>query len=63
MKISNKTKAVIGSYLRAVAAAAIAVAIGMATDLAPQYAVLIGAIAAPAMKWADKNAKDYGLTK
>lgn len=63
MTINKKTKEVIKSYLRAVAAAAIAVAVSMATDLAPQYAILIGAIAAPAIKWADKNSKDFGRTK
>ena len=63
MTINKKTKEVVKSYIRAVAAAAIAVAVAMATDLAPQYAVLIGAIAAPAIKWADKNSKEYGRTK
>jgi hypothetical protein len=35
--------------------------IGLATELAPQYAVLIGALAAPLVKWASKNSKDYGV--
>jgi hypothetical protein len=30
------------------------------TDLAPQYAVLIGAVAAPAIKWADKTESEFG---
>jgi hypothetical protein len=34
--------------------------IALLTDMAPQYAVVIGALAAPAVKWADKHSKDYG---
>ena len=36
-------------------------AIALAADVAPEYAVLIGAIAAPAAKWADKTEKEYGI--
>jgi hypothetical protein len=35
--------------------------IALLTDLAPQYAVLIGAVAAPAIKWADKTETEFGL--
>jgi hypothetical protein len=35
--------------------------IALAVDIAPEYAVLIGALVAPAAKWADKNEKAYGL--
>ena len=34
--------------------------IALLTDLKPEYAVLIGALAAPLAKWADKNEKEYG---
>jgi len=61
IKIDAKKKAIIKSYLRAVLAAAIATAISRATDIAPEYAVLIGAIAAPLIKWVDKSEKEYGL--
>lgn len=61
IKIKRKTKAIIKSYLRAVLAAAIATAISQATTLAPEYAVLIGAISAPLVKWADKSERDFGL--
>lgn len=60
MKISPKAKKAAKDYALAVAASAITVAVAMATDMAPQYAVLIGAVAGPAIKWADKNSKDYG---
>lgn len=63
MKVSAKAKKAIKDYGLAVAAAAVTMGVAMLTDLAPQYAVLIGAIAAPAIKWADKNSKDYGRTK
>lgn len=61
IKITDKHKAVAKSYVRAIAGAAVAMGIALLTDLAPQYAVLIGAVAAPAIKWADRTEKDFGL--
>jgi hypothetical protein len=61
LKITKKQKAVIKSYIRAVAGAAVAMGIALLTDLAPQYAVLVGAVAAPAIKWADKTEEEFGL--
>lgn len=60
LNITKKQKAVIKSYIRAIAGAAVAMGIALLTDLAPQYAVLLGAIAAPAIKWADKTEADFG---
>jgi len=56
-----KTKAAFKSYLRAVLASAVTMGLALAPNLAPEYAVLIGALAAPAAKWADKTEKEYGL--
>lgn len=56
-----KTKAAFKSYVRAVLASAITMGIALAADIAPQYAILIGSLAAPAAKWADKTEKEYGL--
>lgn len=61
IKITDKHKAVAKSYIRAIAGAAVAMGIALLTDLAPQYAVLIGAVAAPAIKWADKTETEFGL--
>ena len=61
LKLTKNHKAVIKSYLRAIAGAAVAMGIALLTDLAPQYAVLIGAVAAPAIKWADKTETEFGL--
>ena len=61
LKLSDKQISAIKSYLRALLAAAIVMGITLLTDLAPQYAVLIGALAAPLAKWADKNEKEYGI--
>jgi len=58
---SPKTKAAFMSYLRAVLASAITMAIALAADIAPEYAILIGSLAAPAAKWADKTEKEFGL--
>jgi hypothetical protein len=60
-KLSDKHKKAFKDYGLAVLAAAVTMGIGLATDLAPQYAVLIGALAAPLVKWANKNSKDYGV--
>lgn len=60
MKLDAKKKKMIADYVLAVAAAAVTMGIALLTDMAPQYAVVIGALAAPAVKWADKHSKDYG---
>jgi hypothetical protein len=59
-KLNPKQVKAVKSYLRALAAAAIVMGIALLTDIAPQYAIMIGALAAPAIKWADKNDGDYG---
>jgi hypothetical protein len=61
IKITKKQKAVVKSYIRAVAGAAVAMGIALLTDMAPQYAVLLGAVAAPAIKWADKTEVEFGM--
>ena len=58
--ITEKHKKAIKDYALAVVAAAVTMGIALATDMAPQYAVVIGALAAPLVKWANKNSKDYG---
>ena len=58
--VGPKEIAAVKSYLRALLAAAITMGIPLLTDLKPEYAVLIGALAAPLAKWADKNEKEYG---
>jgi len=58
--ITDKNIAAIKSYLRAILASAITMGIALLTDMKPEYAVLIGALAAPVAKWADKNEGEYG---
>lgn len=58
---SKEFKAAAKSYLRAVLASAVTMGIALATDIAPEYAVLIGGITAPLVKWADKAEEDFGL--
>ena len=60
-KLTDKQIAAFKSYARAVLASAITMGLALAVDLKPEYAVLIGALAAPAVKWADKAEKDFGL--
>jgi len=58
---SKKTKAAVKSYLRAVLASAVTLGLALAADLAPEQAILIGSIAGPLAKWADKTEREYGL--
>jgi hypothetical protein len=60
-KLTDKDIAAVKSYLRALLAAGITMGIALLTDLRPEYAVLIGALAAPLAKWADKSEKEFGL--
>jgi hypothetical protein len=60
-RLSKKQEAAIKSYLRAVLASAITMGIALLTDMKPEYAIIIGAVAGPAIKWADKAEKDFGL--
>lgn len=57
---SKEFKAAFKSYLRAVLASAITMGLALAANWAPEYAILIGAIAAPLAKWADKAEKEFG---
>ena len=61
MKINAKQKKALKDYGLAVLASAVTMGVALLSNMSPQYAVLIGAIAAPAMKWASKNSKDYGV--
>jgi hypothetical protein len=64
MKLSKKHKAAIKSYLRAVAASGITVALAIVADIRPELAVLTGAIIAPIIKALDPNSGsevDYGI--
>ena len=58
---SKEFKAAFKSYLRAVLASAVTMGIALATDVAPEYAILIGGVTAPLAKWADKTEKEFGL--
>lgn len=57
---SKKFKEAAKDYALAVAASAVTMGVSLLLDFAPEYAVLIGAITAPAIRWADKNSPQYG---
>ncbi len=66
MKLTAKHKAVIKSYLRAVAASAITTALAIVVDIHPAYATLLGALVAPIVKAVDPKSgseADYGLSE
>jgi hypothetical protein len=60
-KLNAKQKKALKDYALAVVASAVTMGVALLTDMAPQYAIIIGALAAPATKWASKNSKDYGI--
>jgi hypothetical protein len=60
-KLNDKQKTALKDYGLAVLASAVTMGVALLSDMAPQYAVIIGAVAAPAVKWASKNSKDYGI--
>jgi hypothetical protein len=51
----------IKSWATAVVAVSVFSGVQLLTELAPQYAALIAALVAPALKWADKNDDAFGL--
>lgn len=57
---SKEFKAAFKSYLRAVLASAVTMGIALLTDIAPEYAILIGGVTAPIVKWADRTEEDFG---
>ena len=64
MKLSNKHKAAIKSYLRAVGASGLTAALAIVADIRPEFAVLFGALVAPLAKAIDPNSgreADYGV--
>ena len=64
MKLTKKHKAAIKSYLRAVAASGITVALAIVGDMKPEYAILLGSIIAPLIKAIDPTSGkevDYGV--
>jgi hypothetical protein len=64
MKLTNKHKAAIKSYLRAVAASGITVLLAIVADIRPELAILAGALIAPLVKAIDPSSgkeADYGI--
>lgn len=61
MKLSDKSKAAIKSYLRAVAASGITVALAIVGDIKPEYAIMLGALIAPLIKAIDPKDLDLGI--
>lgn len=60
-KISNKFKEEFKSYLRSVGVATVTVLLALVADIKPEYAVLLGSVAAPIFKWVDPTYKSYGV--
>jgi len=61
MKLSKKSQAALKSYLRAVAASGLTVALAIAGNIKPEYSVLLGALVAPLIKALDPKDSDLGI--
>ena len=61
MKLNKKSKAAVKSYLRAVAASGLTVALAIAGNIKPEYSVLLGALVAPLIKALDPKDTDLGV--
>jgi hypothetical protein len=61
IKVSDKFKNELKSYLRSVGVATITVLLALVADLKPEYAILLGSVAAPIFKWIDPTYKNYGV--
>jgi hypothetical protein len=62
IKVSPKFKEEFKSYLRSIGVATITVLLALVADIKPEYAVLLGSIAAPIFKWVDPSYKSYGVS-
>jgi len=61
MKVSKKFKDELKSYLRSVGVATVTVLLALVADIKPEYAILLGSIAAPLFKAIDPTYKGFGL--
>ena len=61
IKVSPKFKEEFKSYLRSIGVATITVLLALVADIKPEYAILLGSIAAPIFKWIDPTYKSYGI--
>jgi hypothetical protein len=61
MKLSKKSQAALKSYLRAVAASGLTVALAIVGNIKPEYSVLLGALVAPLIKALDPKDSDLGI--
>lgn len=61
MKVSKKFKDEFKSYLRSVGVATVTVLLALVADIKPEYAILLGSIAAPLFKAIDPTYKGFGL--
>ena len=61
IKVSNKFKEEFKSYLRSVGVATVTVLLALVADIKPEYAILLGSVAAPVFKWIDPTYKSYGI--
>lgn len=61
MKIDKKKKAILKSYIRSVLAATVTTALALVADWKAEYAILAGAIVAPALRYLDPKDTQFGI--
>ena len=61
LKLKDSQKAMFKSYLRAVIASAVVLALALIADIRPELAVLVGAAISPLAKYIDPTETDFGI--
>jgi hypothetical protein len=61
MKITNKQKEIVKSYLRSIAAATVTTMLALVADIKPELSILAGALVAPLARYFDPKDKSFGI--
>lgn len=61
MKLDNKKKEILKSYVRSIVAATITTALALVADWNPEYAILAGAVVAPLARYFDPKDDKFGI--
>lgn len=61
MKITQKQKEILKSYLRSLGAATVTTVLALVADIRPEFSILAGALVAPLARYFDPQDKSFGI--
>ncbi len=61
MKLTQKQKEIVKSYLRSLAAATVTTLLALVADIKPEFSILAGALVAPLARYFDPKDKSFGI--